>query len=214
MSGITGSVAVAALGAIISSASFPAAAGGYSFTTFDVPGSTSTDARGINDAGAIVGDFNGAGEALVRNPDGTFTTFSVPGATNSLRAYGINNTNVIAGSYGDAAGSHGFVRSADGNTITKFDVAGGIVGSTVALGINDNGQSVGFFTTGSGTHGFLRSADGTAFTTLDAPGATTFTEAWGVNDGGMIVGLFNDATGVHGFVRDAGGTFGGCPDHC
>ncbi|GEM_PF-911322 len=63
-----------------------------------------------------------------------------PGAT-ATYATGINNSNVIAGSYIDAnAVSHGFYGTADGN-YTSFDFPGG---NTFADSINDAGDITGF----------------------------------------------------------------------
>ncbi len=56
----------------------------YAFTTIDVPGARSTNVRGINDAGQIVGSFAGFITG-VRKFQGfllagsTFTTIDVPG---------------------------------------------------------------------------------------------------------------------------------------
>ena|SRR2546422_1066538 len=50
----------------------------YTFTSIDPPGSTLTDARGINDAGQIVGDFDAGGHGAGFLFDGTsFTTIDV-----------------------------------------------------------------------------------------------------------------------------------------
>ena len=50
----------------------------YTFTSIDPPGSTLTDARGINDAGQIVGDFDAGGHGAGFLFDGTsFTTIDI-----------------------------------------------------------------------------------------------------------------------------------------
>ncbi len=47
---------------------------------------------------------------FLRSADGTMTTFTVPGATNTLPV-AINSRGVITGSYTDSTGQHGFVRT-------------------------------------------------------------------------------------------------------
>jgi probable HAF family extracellular repeat protein len=82
----------------------------YTFTTFDVPGATNTEAFGINAAGQIVGVFGDAtGSVHGFLTDGaTFTPLDVPGATGT-NAFGINDRGQIVGLFGDATGLHGFV---------------------------------------------------------------------------------------------------------
>ena len=65
------------------------------FSSISVPGSSSTSANGINDAGEIVGAANGQG---VVDQGGALTEFSVPGSTNTS-ATGINNEGEIVGDY-------------------------------------------------------------------------------------------------------------------
>jgi len=81
-----------------------------SYTPLDVPGTTITEAHGINSAGQIVGWF-AAGPLnhgfLLSN--GSYTTLAVPGARDTF-AYGINTTGQIVGVYRPAGGSpHGFL---------------------------------------------------------------------------------------------------------
>ena len=126
------------------------------------------------------------------NNGGTFTTLTVPGATNTF-ARGINATGQIVGGFNDSSGSHGFVYN--GGTFTTLSVPG--ASFTDAYGINGDGWIVGLFDDGTGTHGFVYS--GGMFTTLDVPGAV-FTAALGINATGQIVGGFDDSSGTHGFV--------------
>jgi len=127
----------------------------YTFTTIDVPGSSDTEALGINDAGQIVGFFEDSGATPTAHgflKDGaTFTTVDPPGAT-STEAFGINDAGQIVGLFYDAtARQHGFLK--DGAIFTTIDPPGSTF--TQAFGINDAGQIVGFFSDGTGTHGFL-----------------------------------------------------------
>jgi probable HAF family extracellular repeat protein len=83
-------------------------AGGY--TTLDVPGSTATEALGINDAGQIVGDYlAGGGQHGFLLSGGSYTMLDVPGSTLTV-ADGINAAGQIVGSYNDSDGTrHGFL---------------------------------------------------------------------------------------------------------
>jgi hypothetical protein len=104
---------------------------------------------------------------FVRAPDGTITTFDVPGAItgpeNNLyaqgtRPTGINAAGNITGTYLDANYTyHGFVRAANGS-ITTFDALGaGDGGSgTLPLSIDAAGDIAGaYFDSGSQAHGFV-----------------------------------------------------------
>jgi probable HAF family extracellular repeat protein len=181
---------------VLLSAFTAAHAASYTFTTFDVPGGTISDASGINTAGQIVGHFvdttNHIHGFLI---DGaTFTTIDVPGAPRT-EAVGINEMGQIVGTFIDTTGNgHGFLK--DGATFTTIEGPGAT--SVGPHGINDTGQIVGTFGDATTTHGFLK--DGATFTTIDIPGARG-TNAFGINETGQIVGTFADATGYpHGFV--------------
>jgi uncharacterized membrane protein len=95
--------------------------------------------------------------------DSTFTTIDVPGAS-FTKAFGINEAcgnralGQIAGTFGDASGTHGFIRQCD-DTFTTIDAPGASI--TQAFGINFSGSIVGSFGDANGTHGFLRTSDGT-----------------------------------------------------
>src|SRR3954453_18224602 len=68
-----------------------AIAAGFSFTQIDVPGATSTNSFGINNAGQIVGTFtNSTGLHGFLDSGGIFTQIDVPGASRT-EAFGIND---------------------------------------------------------------------------------------------------------------------------
>src|SRR3569833_16273 len=70
-----------------------------------------TAVAAINDNGAVAGSDNG--DAFLRTPDGTITTFRV--MNDSTAALSINVNDVITGYYIDGSvASHGFIRAADG----------------------------------------------------------------------------------------------------
>jgi hypothetical protein len=208
--------------------------------TFDAPGagdksSDGTYPVGIDDAGNIVGIFNaknhasGFSRGFVRAPNGTFTTFAVPGALSANGGASVNSAGDFTGAYAaPSSGSstsnysyHGFLRTANGAIVT-FDVPGAttVAGQgTYPLGIDNEGDVAGWYTdTNLTTHGFVRSASG-SIVTFDAPGSlasTPYTLAAtlyrgtipvAVDTAGNITGIFADAAGiVHGFERTASGT--------
>ena len=84
------------------------------FTSFDPPGSFSTDPTSINPAGEITGAYGGGHvHGFVRDARGAFTSFDVPGAIDTIPT-SINPASEITGFYHnffDARVAHGFVRS-------------------------------------------------------------------------------------------------------
>lgn len=152
----------------------------------------------INDAGQMVGTYSDPVDfSLVHgflDTSGVFATVDDPNmAANSFgeeytELSGINNLGQIVGTYTDAAGSHGFLRSAAG-VFTTIDDPDGNPGTTSIKGINNLGVIVGTFTDSSGMHSFIRSADGSTYTTIDDPSGVE-TSIYGINDSGEIVGQY------------------------
>ena len=177
-----------------------------SLTTIDFPGANDTYARGINDSGTVVGQWDlldASGNVLIVHGflwgDGNFTQFDFPGAGDTY-LFGINARGDLVGGWDPAITSsleHGFVCSKQ--QCSSFDVP--IPGSPATQGedINARGQISGAYSDASGAiHGFLKTEDD--FTFLDFPGAV-LTNAWGINSAGQIVGNYNNADGtVHGFL--------------
>jgi probable HAF family extracellular repeat protein len=131
-----------ALGVLVGLAANAKAQPSYSFTTIDVPGSSSsvTVASGINSSGKIVGSYTaGDGHHGFLLDNGSYTTLDVPGSLQTF-ASGINDAGQIVGEYWDISG-HGFLF--DNGNYTTLDVPGGF--SAVATGINASGQIVGFY---------------------------------------------------------------------
>ena len=110
---------------------------GGNFTTFNGPVEGYTAAYGINDSGAIVGQYSNLGFLY---EGGNFTTFRVPGA-GWTRAYGINNSGAIVGDYDDL----GFLYA--GGNFTTIDVRIGVPEAfrTGAYEINNSGDIVGMY---------------------------------------------------------------------
>jgi probable HAF family extracellular repeat protein len=94
--------------AVVGSAEARAEAPVYAFTTLDVPGASSTVARGINDAGQVVGFFSdGSGtHGFLLDAQG-FTPIDVRGAS-STEGRGINTDGQIVGDFTDSGGSTAF----------------------------------------------------------------------------------------------------------
>jgi len=187
------------------------------FVIFDVPGATSTNPAGINNQGAVTGQYADAGglwHSFLRTSDGTITPFDPPGATCSPtqpfctfpNSGGIAPDGTIVGidiTTLDFSVAHGFLRAPNG-TFTLFDPPGSLF--TLPLAINPAGVVTGnsFRSTG-GSHGFLRAPNGT-FTTFD-PLGSTFTQPDAINPAGTVTGAFIDVRGVaHGFLRTSDGT--------
>jgi hypothetical protein len=125
----------------------------------------------------------------------SFTPIDVAGASYTY-AFGINDSGIIVGYYGNATGEHGYLY--DGVNFTPIDVPS--ASYTYALGINDSGIIVGYYIDASWRyHGYLY--DGVNFTPIDVPGAS-YTVAFGINDSGIIVGYYDDDTGEHGYLYD------------
>jgi probable HAF family extracellular repeat protein len=141
----------------------------YSFTTIDVPDSTSTDLNG-NSVLAIAGDFDDADgntHGFVLS-NGVFTQIDVPGANGYTSVNGINASGELAGTYADNAGVlHAFYLS-KGAFITLDPP-----GATESQGgfLNAKGQVVGGYrdaSTNHVRHAFVWSKG--TFTTIDPPG--------------------------------------------
>lgn len=110
------------LGLILLARSAPAAA---TITVFDVPGAVATNPTGINSAGDVTGnytDLSGNIQGFLRTSNGTFTEFSVTGATFGTYPTGINSSDEITGYFWVTANTpQGFLRSSNG-TITIFNL--------------------------------------------------------------------------------------------
>jgi hypothetical protein len=76
------------------------------YTPLDFPGASETYALGVSGS-TVVGYYNASGRHGFIYANGIFTTIDDPLATQVTAVYGIDG-NTIAGTYQDAAGSHGF----------------------------------------------------------------------------------------------------------
>ncbi len=189
------------------------------FTEFDVPGLYSVTVTSMNNNGDVVGTgghASGTGswaQGFLRFANGKVILIMIPGAV-STSPEAINDRGLVAGSYFDSTGDHGFVRDGSGN-FTLFDdpevVSGKEERGTFVTGIESDGTVAGYYTGKTGTgHGFVRDPFGN-FTNFDAPDAGTGfligTFPLSINEAGEISGYYvDDHGGEQGFVRDAQGT--------
>jgi hypothetical protein len=125
------------------------------YDTLDYPGSTSTAANAINDAGAVTGQTSPPFISAFLYSGGHWTDFYYPGAQTST-GDGINNSTQIVGIWSPRNPSlpqEGFLRNSDG---TFQDISYPGSSGSAAMGINDGGDIVGYYTDSAGlTHGFV-----------------------------------------------------------
>jgi probable HAF family extracellular repeat protein len=178
---------------------------GARFVDLGTLGGTYSIARGINDAGTVVGasgDAAGNTHAFVY-ASGTMTDIGTLGGSNSSAA-GINNNGQVAGVADGPGGSYAFLYSAGGGMRSLGALPGG-VGSR-AEGINNAGVVVGGSLTGTTPlpqfHAFTYGSG--AMTDLGSlTGA--FSVAQAINDKGVVVGWSNAGFNIdHAFVYAAG----------
>ena len=201
----------AVLGAALMVASGIAAAG-YDFLRFEDPRGPSTNFNptGINNAMEVAGtaSFQHGFRLTGIHPSlqASITVFDVPGAfNNSTFADDTNNYGVIAGSYRDSAGSHGFIMDGVGGAVTTIDVPGGMTGRNTLTGLNDQGTRVGTYVdpASGDTRSFLQS--GSTYTLLQGPTERPDILAQGINNAGQVVGSVTDNFQfARGFTFEAG----------
>jgi len=122
-----------------------------------------------------------------------YANIKFPGAALTI-ANGINNGNVIVGSFFDSNFSvHGFVYRQGRYTQVDYPDSS----ETEVLGINDNGDMVGTYQLAGplNFHGFLWHEG--HFTSVDAPQAQFGTKVFGINKERTMVGSLDDS---HGFI--------------
>lgn len=180
----------------------------YRFVKIDVPNAVSTDARGINARGDIVGRYTDANDVsrgfLWRQ--GVFTSIDVPNAEVTLGAKAINARGEIVGNFLDAGFvQHGYLLRE--GQFTQIDYPG--ASNANAFGINNAGDLTGFHfdAVESGSGFILR--DG-VFHNVHVPGALSTGVSFAQDNGRVLVGgavMRSDGGGNHGFVRIKPGDF-------
>jgi hypothetical protein len=181
----------------------------YNITTFLVAGGSPPDfvgVGGVNNIGQIVGGFAGAGgrnTGYIRNPHGSFVTFSGPSGFDTY-AEGINDLGQVILHTSSSGPPQNFLRSADG--LTYLPINSAYPGDLYLEGLNNLGQIVGMLQTpGIPVLGYLLNSDGSA-SVFQYPGASN-TFAVGINNLGVIAGWYTIDVETHGFLRNPDGSF-------
>ncbi|HTS34399.1 MAG TPA: hypothetical protein VMH04_01940 [Candidatus Solibacter sp.] len=181
----------------------------FRYQTIDFPGSTITQAFGLNERGDVVGDYtDSAGNVhgfLLSN--GTFSSIDYPGAI-LTSARSINDAGEIVGAFStanDPDAAHGYVLRAGKFTRKDFPHSP----DCDILGVDERGDITGSFGRSDGTEaGYF--TKGGRYTSFVVPGsAPNSTGPHGINDNLQVVGFYTDAVNAdvtHGFLLD-GATF-------
>jgi uncharacterized membrane protein len=177
----------------------------YEFKTINPFSSVETSARGINDAGDVVGDFATAAQETAGSEsgylrhNGKYTKINFPGARDT-DANGISESGEIVGTYDLVAGDHGYVfKNGKYKALPDPPNQDGFPDFNA---INEEGDIVGVLTPTpfvNGNKGFL--LDDGHYKLIDC--GHDQTEANGINDDGDIVGECTDETPTyaeHGFL--------------
>ena len=178
----------------------------YRYKKIDVPHSISTEARGINARGDIVGSYSDADDVShgFLLDKGTFTTIDVPGAAATNGARAINARGDIVGNYVDGDElTRGFLLR-DGEFL---QIAYPGATQTSLTGINNAGDITGSHFDAEGNEKGFILRDG-VFHNISIPG-TDGTAAFFAQDNGRVwVGqaLLSDET-ARGWVRHGPGDF-------
>lgn len=162
-------------------------------TPFHISGAQSTQIRGMNDAGDMVGEYDDdSAEHGFVDIAGLITSIDYPGAINTSFT-DINNLGQAVGIYLDSDYyPHGFTWS-DG-VFTPLDYPGSL--GTELRGINDAGKIVGDTFDATTSHGFVYQNN---FSLLDIAGAK-FTIPNHIDNKNNITGFYVDALNeYHGF---------------
>jgi len=162
---------------------------------------TGTIAQGIANNGTVVGAYssNQVPEASYsRLSNGRFSRPIVFPGGNFTTAFGINNSEVVVGTFISDV-THGFFF--DGAAYTQFDLPG--FANTYVFGENDAGDFCGLAIDAAGAKAAYLSVGGVV-TTFTIPGATEV-DPKGINNLGQVAGYYF-SPGQHAFFRDADGT--------
>jgi len=169
--------------------------------SFDPPGSTFTEARGIGPNGEVVGFFNDANDArhgFLRHSDGSIEVIDVCDSATTVLA--TNSLGEMTGSCVVGNSQVGFLREPDGS-VSTFDAGAGTI-SASGDSIQKSGGTVGYAFTNSYPYnslGFFRTHAG-AIETFQAPDGSNGTEAVSIN-GWRIIGVYYDYNfAAHGFL--------------
>jgi len=174
---------------------------GAGYITFNVPGFSSTQIRGISLDGRYLTGYDN-----ITNNRGfvydrvtlSLTVLQHPSTGNAI-IQGANSAGLVTGSFTGASGGAVIYNFANGST-TVYNTIGGTT-SPRFRGINDAGLYSGFGTVGGGiTVGLVGSFAG-GWQTITSPNGTDGTFLQGLNNLGVVAGFYQDINGVFtGFV--------------
>ena len=156
-----------------------------------LPGFQSALAKGINNAGAIVGyaatNFFSSSRAFIWTSAGGIKPLQDLGGGGSI-ALAINNSGVAVGWAADPGGQIHAVKWSAAGVITDINPPGG---AGQATGINDAGDITGFVFPqgGNGEHAWLWRSNGTQQDLGTLGGQRAY--AYGINNGLVVVGFSN-----------------------
>jgi probable HAF family extracellular repeat protein len=155
------------------------------YSSYDVPGfSGQTDGAGINNAGETTGYYNSSSPTGFINHNGTFTSFSYPGAA-ATQGNALNDFDQVVGDY-QLPGANGAVGFFYANSqFTSIEFSGDT--ESHAMGINNGGVVVGYSALSGPpfAQGWLwQSGLFTALTDSLLP------LPMGVNNNGQLVGIY------------------------
>ena len=131
------------------------------FELFNIPGSVSAQATGINNSGDVCGftidEANNMHGWL--KIQGHHTQLDDPSGVGATQALGLNNEGFVVGIYqvvsGQNTATHGFIYNSSNGHFSSLDEPKGL-GTTTINGINDFNQIVGFYGDSNGnTDGFI-----------------------------------------------------------
>ncbi len=177
------------------------------FQSFDVPGSSSTEAWSVNNAGFVAGYYTTATATLgfIYNPlADTYQTISGLSGWSDVQVYAINDNGDVAGAYRDSSNNtHGFVDVA--GHYTTIDGPGAQYGTQV-WGFNKNGQLAVTYATGNFANAYRWTPDGHGgYTVQNLSIAVDGTFAGGLNNNGDMAGYYQTPN-YGGFVWKANGS--------
>jgi probable HAF family extracellular repeat protein len=160
-------------------------------------GGNFSSAKGINNAGTVVGYSSGVGDASWRATvwtGGVGSTLGTLGGGAS-EATSINNSGVVAGHAYISGNRAQHATTWSGGTITDLGTLGGT--SSYATGINDSGIVVGYSDTVGDANRHAVMWSGGVMTDLGVPSGADYSFAQAINNSGVVVGFSFQAGGYN-----------------
>ena len=196
---------------ILAAAAFAplAAAAAYVFNTINFPGAVSTDVRGINNSGRLVGfaSMDGVTYFSFTYQSGVFSPLPPhPTAGIQVVAHGINDAGDVVGTLVDPLVplvATAFRLPAGSFTYLAFSRPGWP--ATYARAVANSGLVIGYSDDNAATTaGFIFDPATFLFTDITIPGSL-FTIAQSMNTAGQVVGSAVFGTGTQAWLREPGG---------